>query len=72
MSTTKETKAGERTVKGWAVIVFEDALSAYEGADGTMGRAVFTEIEDAREFAETDVKDQGARVVPCTITYSLT
>ena len=67
-------KAKVKRVKAWAVIVFQDTLSARQGAHGEMGLAVFDCIQEAREFCEKENStgmEQDFRPATCTITYPL-
>jgi hypothetical protein len=68
-------KRGTVKVKAWTVVVFNEFISNCQTSEGFSGRALFFNRPHAQRFVETfkegDGYDQEAKVVPCTITYSL-
>jgi len=69
MQPTKKKK--KKVNKMWAVIVYEDMLSAMETDRGLLAKAVFADANEAKKFIqEWPPKDeQNPRLVECTITY---
>lgn len=63
----------KRKIEAWAVVVFDDFISAREDVFGN-GIAVFRERSDAEKFLQAQPEMerlQAGKVVPCTITFKV-